>query len=802
LRVLSFTVFIFIGLWAPAQQVQVVSAENSEPVASVAIYNKDKKKTLITDFDGLADLSIFSQDETIYFQSFSYYTLKSTKSQLAASNYIARLDPKSESMNPVVLSVSKFEQRKQDIPQKIISTNQEEIVFNNPQTSADLLQQTGQVYIQKSQQGGGSPLIRGFSTNRLLITVDGVRMNNAIFRGGNLQNVISIDPLSVERTEVILGPGSVVYGSDAIGGVMNFYTQSPQYVADESPPFKGNAILRYATANNEKTGHLDFQYGSEKFASATSISLNFFDDLKMGSHGPDEYLRRQFVRRIDGEDRVVENPDPEVQLPTAFDQLSLLQKFKYKPNIDWEYELGLIYTATSDYDRYDALNRFRESGTPRNAEWYYGPQKWLMLNASVTHRGNGRWYDKAILRQAYQKFNEGRNTRDFQDPQLFENDEQVDALITSIDFERRNRKENVLFYGAEYLYNKVNSTGSVFDIETGDRSDAASRYPDGSTWQSLAAYLSYQWKIEDNLTLQTGARYNHIFIDADFDDQFFDFPFEEATVNTGALTGAIGATYLPDASWELRANLSTAFRAPNIDDIGKIFDPAPGTVVVPNPDVESEYSYNMELGAKKRIGSKLTVDVAGYYTRLIDALVARDFTLNGEDQIVFQGELSQVQAIQNADLADIYGIEIGLDYKFNEQFKFYGHYTWLDGQQEEEDGSTVAVRHVAPAFGDAHLVYKKDRLKLDAFTLFNGQFDFNELAPSQQDRPYLYAQDDQGNPFSPSWYTFNLRTQYQFTDQLSAVATLENLTDQRYRTYSSGIAAAGRNLIMSINYTF
>ncbi len=794
--------FFFAVHTLPAQVVQVVDKSTGEPVASVSIYTKDKKTSGFSDINGMVNLEKFLPTERIYIQSFAFQTLKTTKQEVLKGGNKIKLVASSEAMSAVVLSVSKFQQRAQDIPQSIVRAGKDQIRFQNPQTSADLLQQTGQVYVQKSQQGGGSPLIRGFSTNRLLMTVDGVRMNTAIFRGGNLQNVISVDPLSVERTEVILGPGSVVYGSDAIGGVINFFTLSPQFKSDDQDSFTGNGILRYATSNQEKTGHLDFNYATDKFASVTSISVNSFDDLKMGRHGPDDYLREQYVARRNGQDLLVDNPDPEKQVPTGYDQLNLLQKFSYKPSLYWKFDLGLIYTATSDFSRYDALDRFNESGNPRESEWYYGPQKWLMLNAKAHHRGNGKWYDKMIITQAYQKFDESRNNRSFQSADFFENDERVDALSTSIDFERRNRENNVLFYGAEYVYNKIESTGSVTNIETGEQQTAATRYPDGSTWQSLAAYVSYQWKVASNFTLQSGARYNHIWIDAMFDNTFFDFPFESATVNTGALTGGLGATYQPDPSLELRANLSTAFRAPNIDDLGKIFDPSPETVIVPNPDVKPEYSYTAEVGFKKRIGEKLTVDLAAYYTILDDALVPRDFTLDGQETILYQGELSRVRAIQNAERSKIYGIEAGIDYQIFDDFRLYGHYTWLDGKQEEEDGSDVAVRHVVPAFGDVHLVYNRGNLKLDAFSLFNGQFDFEDLAPDQQDRDYLYALDGNGNPYSPSWYTINLRSQYQFTDNLSATATLENITDQRYRTYSSGIAAAGRNLIIAVNYSF
>jgi hemoglobin/transferrin/lactoferrin receptor protein len=775
--------------------------ETNEKLASVAVYNKDKSVSAISDFDGKVSLEKFSESDRIYFQAVAFKTYVASKSEIQDANLLIFMTPRSQKINPIVISASKFEQRKQDIPQKIISQNIEDVLANNPQTSADLLQQSGQVYMQKSQQGGGSPLIRGFSTNRLLITVDGVRMNNAIFRGGNLQNVISIDPLSIDRTEVILGPGSVVYGSDAIGGVMNFYTKKPQFSQD-SILFKGNALMRYATANNENTAHLDFNYGTKKFAAATSISINSFGDLKMGSHGPDDYLRNQFVDRLNGQDVIVDNKNPEKQVSTGYDQINLLQKFRYKPNQKWEFDLGLIYTATGDYDRYDILTRVDSDGQPRNAAWYYGPQTWFMANAKAIHRGKGKWYDKMILSQAYQQFEESRNDRGFQESQLFQNQEQVNVFTTSVDFERRNRENNVLFYGAEFLHNRVNSTGSVFDIDTEQREAAPSRYPDGSSWRSLAAYANYQWRLDPKLVLQSGLRYNHIWLDAQFDNQFFDFPFTEANLSTGALTGAIGATYLPDDSWELRTNFSTAFRAPNIDDKGKIFDPNPGTVIVPNPNLESEYSYNFEVGVKKRFNDKLTFDVASYYTYLKDALVPRDFQLNGQDMIVYQGELSQVQAIQNAETATVYGVELGVQYEFNDQLRIYGHYNWLDGEQKEMDGSTVAVRHVSPNFGDVHAIFHNDKLDLDAFLLFNGQFDFNDLAPSQQERPYLYALDSNGNPYSPSWYTVNLRSNYKINDGLTATAILENITDQRYRTYSSGIAAAGRNLILALRYAF
>ena len=227
--ILSVITFFYLSL-SFSQQVQVLDTESKEPISGVAIFNIKQTTSVITDLDGKAALDLFSNTELLTFQNILYKTISIKKSKLESAGFLMYLEPKVEGLDQVLISASRFEQSKRDIPQTIVNISASAIAFENPQTSADLLESTGNVYIQKSQLGGGSPMIRGFSTNRLLITVDGVRMNNAIFRGGNLQNVISVDPFTVQNTEITLGAGSVVYGSDAIGGVMSFYTKKPNTI--------------------------------------------------------------------------------------------------------------------------------------------------------------------------------------------------------------------------------------------------------------------------------------------------------------------------------------------------------------------------------------------------------------------------------------------------------------------------------------------------------------------------------------------------------------------------------------------
>ena len=783
-----------------AQQIQVLNEESHEPLASVALYNAEKSKSVLTNFDGVANISVFDKDEVIHFKHVNFTDKSLRKSQIIRNKNKVYLKSDGNELDQVVLSVAKFEMNKDEIPQKIVSFSANDIIMASPQTSADLLESSGQVFVQKSQLGGGSPMIRGFATNRLLITVDGVRMNTAIFRSGNLQNIISIDPLAVENTEVILGPGSVVYGSDAIGGVMNFYTLKPKFSFTHKSSVSGSAYSRYASANNEKTVHADVNIGLENWAFLSSISFSDFDDLRMGSHGPDEYLRNEYAVRRNGEDVVVANDDPRVQKPTGYQQINLLQKVKFMPHKDWDLNLGLIYSTTSDFPRFDRLYRKRD-GDLRTAEWYYGPQKWFMGNFKINKKGNGALYDKAQMTTAYQFFEESRHNRDFGEDWLYNTKENVDAYSVNFDFEK-TFEESRLFYGAEYVFNKVNSTGFAENILTEEENITASRYPDGSTWQSIAAYTTYQWKIQEDLSFQSGLRYNHILVDAEFDENLYDFPFKEANINTGALTGSAGINWQQNSFIGWRLNLSTAFRAPNIDDVGKIFDSEPGAVVVPNPDLKPEYAYSSELGFDWKPAENISFIATAFYTYLNDAMVRRDFNLNGEAEIDYQGEPSRVQAIQNTAKAHVYGFESGIEIDFSVALRLTSKISITEGKEEQEDGSTAALRHAAPVFGSTHLIWHKKRLKFDLFAEYNGQFDYEDLAPSEQGKAYLYAIDDNGNFYSPSWYSLNLTGQYELSKNLLATASLENITDQRYRTYSSGIASAGRNLILALRYNF
>ncbi|MBE0652934.1 MAG: TonB-dependent receptor, partial [Bacteroidales bacterium] len=537
-----------------SQVLTLTNQSTGEPVELATLMSDKPKAFVITNAKGQANIAEFRSSEKIEIRALSYKNIITSYAELEAESFKLQMAPSAVSMEEVVIAATRWSQTSGDVPARIVSVSPKTINLQNPQTSADLLGISGKVFIQKSQQGGGSPMIRGFATNRLLYSVDGVRMNNAIFRGGNLQNVISLDPFANEKTEILFGPGSVIYGSDAIGGVMSFQTLTPQFSLSEKPLIAGKAVTRFSSANNEKTGHFDINVGYNNWAFLTSISSFNYGDLRMGSHGPEEYLRPLYVQRQDSTDVTMTNEDPLVQRPSGYSQINMMQKVHFKPGVKWDFQYGFHYSETSSYSRYDRHIRYK-NGLPRYGEWSYGPQKWMMNSLNITNIANKDIFDRVSLRIAQQYFEESRVSRDINQPDREIRTEGVDALSANLDFIKSMNSKNKLYYGVEYVLNLVSSEGINENILDGSFTTGPSRYPQAD-WTSIAIYINDQYKISESFLLQAGFRYNQFILNAEFDNSFYPFPFTTANLNDGALTGSIGAVHRPTEEWVISTNLA------------------------------------------------------------------------------------------------------------------------------------------------------------------------------------------------------------------------------------------------------
>ncbi len=783
-----------------AQTITIKDTRNNKPLQLVTLLSEHPKAYGLTNSKGQAEISEFKGSEKIEIRSLGYKTEVFSYSQLDSLAFEVFLERAKINLDEIVISATRWRQTSTKVPSKVISVKPREIDLQNPQTAADLLGISGKVYIQKSQQGGGSPMIRGFATNRLLYTVDGVRMNTAIFRGGNIQNVISLDPFAAERTEILFGPGSVIYGSDAIGGVMSFQTLSPKLALNAEPLVSGKAVARYSSANDEKTGHFDIRIGTKKWAFVTSISSFDYGHLKQGTNGPEDYVKSYYVERQDSIDRIIKQDDARLQIPSAYSQMNLMQKVRFKPGDNLDLNYGFHYSETSSYGRYDRHNRMR-NGLPRYAEWNYGPQKWMMNQLSAEHSGNNVLYDKMTLRFAQQFFEESRIDRDMNDPVKTTRTEKVDAYSLNFDLLKNLGQNHTLYYGLEYVFDDVSSSGTSQNIITRSEQPAASRYPE-STWMSLGIYINNDYKVSDRLSVQAGLRYNHFLLNADFDTTYYPFPFTDAELNNGALTGSIGGVYRPSESWVISSNFATAFRSPNVDDIGKVFDSEPGAVVVPNPDLKAEYAYNFDLGLAKKFNDLFKIDLTGYYTNLQNALVRRDYSLGDRDSIIYDGILSKVQSIQNAAVANVYGIQAGLELKLPKGLGFTSDLNIQVGEEELDDGSVSPSRHAAPVFGVSRLTYDSNGFFLELYSVYQAERKHEDMPVSEKDKKEIYALNNEGNTYAPAWYTLNFKAMVHLTDLFTVSAGIENITDQRYRPYSSGISGPGRNFFISLRADF
>lgn len=783
-----------------AQTVKVVNKSNLKALQNVAVYNKSNNTGNITNQKGETDISQFNKEDSISFQLVGYYPQTLTIKQIEEQKFKVYLSEKSYDLNEIVVSASKFEEKRKDVPQQIQVINSKDIEFMNQQTTPDLLQQSGNVLVQKSQAGGGSPIIRGFEANKVLLVVDGVRMNNAIYRGGHLQNSMTIDNNMLENLEIVFGPGSVIYGSDALGGVMHFHTKKPILSDANKVFFQGNAFTRYSTANQEKTGHVDFNIGLNKIAFLTSFTYSDFGDVMQGNIRNDFYgnwgQRRHEIIRIDNKDSMILTNNINLQTQSAYKQYDVMQKILFKQSDKILHTLNLQYSTTSNLPRYDRLNTY-SGGLLRDAEWFYGPQERIFTAYHLDLNAEKGIYSKARVTLAFQDIEESRNTRRRGSNWRRSQIEDVKVYTLNADFEKKLNK-NEIRYGIEGMYNLISSKASELNIVTNDTRPAGTRYPNGgSDYTTMAAYLTHSWEINPKLIFSQGVRYNVVTLNAKFTDTtFYKIAPLDYTQNTNSLNGNIGLVYMPGADWRFSILGSTGFRNPNVDDLGKVFDTQPGLVIVPNPGIKPEYTYNADLGISKTINKQVTLHGTTFYTIIQDLIATDKFTYNNQDSILYQDVMSQVVANQNKDNAYIYGFNAGLNADITEAISIFSSINYTYGRIKT-DTTDYPLDHIPPVFGKTSFILKLKKFKGEFFMLYNGwkrKKDYN-----------MFGEDNFGYATAwgnPAWITLNLRTSYQLNNYFQLQLALENILDQNYRVFASGISAPGRNFVITLRSKF
>ena len=727
-----------------------------------------------TDINGHADISDWSDDMLLHISFLGYEKRKITKGEILEKNNIVFLRETAQFLEQVVVSASKFREKREDVAYSIESLDRKTIETANVTQTPDLLTKTNGVTLQKSQLGGGSPIIRGFEANRVLLVVDGVRMNNAIYRSGHLQNSLTIDPNAIEIVEVVFGPSSTIYGSDALGGVIHFYTRKPQFSKNDKIFTQTRVVSRMSLVDEGMSTHIDYNIGGKNIANFTSLTYTSFGNLTMGQNRNHGYSEWGLVNHHLNEDGLmVENEDPNIQVGTGYEQYDLLNNLTWKvtPNIivRWNTQLS----TTTDIPRYDNLQDYNDDEL-KWSEWHYGPQTRLFTSIQSSFYKPTKLYDQFKLTTAYQFIEEDRITRRYQSPDY--NNTYVDVHVSSINMDFSKKK---LLYGFEFVNNQVMSTATE---------GTQPRYPSGgSDLTSVAAYTTYKHHFSEKFLMAGGLRYSSIFANMSFNNTDPVFVTDNINTINGALTGNINSVWKPGNGWKLDVVGSTGFRSPNIDDYGKVFVKR-GDMVIPNPELTPEYAYNTE-GSLTKTWS--TVSLAGtiYHTWLRDAITKQDL---GYTQIQ-EGEDVNVQTLMNTDKAYVRGVSLVGKYEPLKVLYFESSFNLQKGYDISND---EPLGHIPPAYGKF-----LTRLKVKKF---EGRFWYDYALPkllensnNTTDNTDLATED--GWPF---WYTFNMSMAYKFHKGLTVQIGLENLMDLHYRTFSSGLSAPGRNVIIKAQYKF
>lgn len=789
-----------------AQIVKVVDQATLRPIEGVAFTSVSPPLTALTDAKGQLNLGAFTTGTAITITHVSYRSITLSYDEAVALGTI-HLSIRVYDLEEFVTSASRFQERRRDVPEHISLIKRRDISFLDQQTTPDLLQNSGTVFMQRSQMGGGSPVIRGFEASRVLLVVDGVRMNNAIYRAGHLQDLMTVDQNAIDRIEVISGPGSVAYGSDALGGVVHLITRQPRFIDTNGVAIAGGAFFRTSTANNEKTASATVELHGRRLSSLTSITASDFGNLRQGStrnpFTPSFGAKPFTVETTDGVDQVKPNPDPNVQDPTAYKQLDILQKLRARTGKNMFHQLNVQLSTSSDVPRYDRLSEFSVDTAgnyvPAQAEWYYGPQKRMLAAYTLEVKRDRGFFTSARMTPSYQFIEQSRHSRGYGSSRRGNNTEKVSVLGFNADFEKRAGRHE-LRYGLEYYANEVRSEAYREHIRTGEITYRTTRYPNGgSTMSTLAAYLSHTVELNEKLVISEGLRFSQVDLESTFaDDRGFQFLNGTYRQVNSAFNWRLGLVYAPGHDWRFTALVSTGFRAPNVDDMGKVFDSVRGTVIVPNTGLKPETTTNFEVGVSKTIHKRFTIEGTGFYTIYSDALTVGAFTANGQDSIDYDGTLSRVTALTNKKEAYIYGVQGQVVLAFDDHFTLRSGLTYTYGRIKT-DSTDYPLDHIPPVYGRTGLEWRARRVRAEFYALYNGWKHLNQynLAPGSEDNvQYATAEG------MPAWYTLNARASYAITRNVSVQLGLENILDMNYRTFASGVSAPGRNFQASLRASF
>ncbi len=650
-----------------------------------------------------------------------------------------------EAVEEIQITATRRSAPRFEVPPATTVIDHEELRGLAPQTAMDALHGEPGTFVQQTTPGQGVVIVRGLKGSEVLHLVDGFRLNNAIFRNAPNQYVALVDAQMLDGIEVVRGPMSALYGSDAMGGVVQMRSREPAF-ADAGWEPSANLRSFYGTADRSLVTRAEGAFAGESVVLSGGVTFQDVEELRSG------------------DDRIPF---------TAF--RAGAQDLKLRTHLGERHELMLSAQRLEqpETSRVDELIAGFGQTAPASSVALFEPQERTFYHARYRYAAEQTLFDDITVHWGRQRIDDGRRGRAL-GSSVEDRESNVDTTRgAQLQLTKSLGTSHRLAWGGEYYRDEVQSSRAS-STDGGPRVARSPRFPDGATLRQISAFAAHVWRLGRRVELAYGLRYSSVRT---------DLPAQSALDNRD-LSGNVSLTYAPLASLRLVASVGRGFRAPNVFDLGTFGDRPGNRFNVPNPDLEPETVLTVDLGVKhasERLQAELNWFHSDYDDR-ITSVESGALTPNGR----------RITQSRNVASVELWGIEAGARYRWSDSTELFATATSTRGE-EKVDGDRNPAERVPPLFGKAGVRWSPDdRLTLEAYTFYADSQ--RRLHPRDRVDPRI---DPDG---TPGWATFNLKGSWRASDRLRLGLRLENIGDKRYREHGSGLDEPGFNAIASVDW--
>ena len=651
----------------------------------------------------------------------------------------------------------------------------EELARSGARSLPEALRLAGGVWMQETNLGGGSPFLRGLTGNQVLILVDGVRINDSTTRFGPNQALNTIDPAIVERIEIQRGPSSVLYGSDAIGGVVSIWTRRRR--PGERSGFSGELDSAWLSAVDGWRSTLGVGWGGEQDGVLAIGSYWDFDDLE-SARGDVPF--------------------------TGYASKNFFQSWERQLSSTDEIRVTARFHRDDDVPRTDRLVAGFGQSEPRDERHHFARQQREGYQLTWTHDEAGGVVDQMQLRLSARRYVEELERRARGSNSLRLQRDDVDTVGLGLDFRKQAGDEHLLTFGFDLDHDDVDSVRRDVDLTDGSSEPKTGNFLPNSRYERLGLFVQDEIFAFEPVDLTAGLRWS-----------YYEFAMDSGKVdgNFDALTGSLQAGTDLSERTRLVAGVAQGFRAPNLDDLGKDGEFGGGTELA-NPALDPEQSLSSEI-AIETVAETWEGGVGIFYTD-IDDLVGR--VLVDEGDLGTLGD--ETYRRENLGQARIWGIEARARARLGAEgspWSVLASAAWTRGRQydgtlDESTGERpfdgVPLRRIPPLHGSLELHWDSPGKGRSV-----SWAQLRVRAASKQDE--LHPQDETDPRIDPAgtggWTVFDLDFGGPLgswsgpgaaSDNLSWSLGLHNLFDESYRVHGSGFDAAGFNVVLGVRISF